>query len=1126
MKKKYIWAIITVFVLNFLLPLWSAHYVLAEDQGTGLQTILKMDNLSISAKPTVSESQVEWQIHYERTAGSANDFQRLKMRLLINGEEQAFPSQNGWEELSENWIAEKSFAKESKGNISFITDANTKQLQVEVQLDQADSAVGDKESIIQNVLESKYQGPFEITLPDFPIKEKNLEINNGNQTTESTISTSSSSEEALKSEDETKNTSTVESGSNQLMTLIPYSQPVQTLLAEGQRIYQDLFDYADNQKGKYPAHGTNNYSNSRISQYVKNFNYGSNSEHSPATDSSNNQGYQGVADILGNTLSFDEGYHFYTNGENTNSGVYTKKTVTPTTDPNKFNVQVDVVGGASKVVTPIDIALVIDKSGSMNEIVSGTGSTKFQLLQNAVDAFASNLLDDSGSVRIGLTSFQSTSSTTSGKPISGISKFGSTGFTSNKNSLMQHAILKDTPVGGTPTYLGVEAGIKLLTDSTYGARSNAKKVLIVLTDGKPTFWPQLFWNGKYASINDASKNPYNTSYDRYTGYSYDGNGSEGSIVIPYTYNNTSGGINQFLASQDPNNQITNRYSIAFGFTGDNDIKNMLGNIGTFYDASNASTISTVLENIRRDILNYNSYIDDGQLSDSMSEYVNIVDGETSFSSIQLLTNNGSKTLKVIPSSDTTNYPAYAANIQGGWDASSNKFLFTNMNLGSADGIVQNGFRLNYQVQLKEGYRDGKFYPANGPTFANGRTYSHSLGFAVPSIRSETFSINVEKIWQGDSKYLELRKDITLQLQQKIGNSGDWKNVDGQTVMIAASATGDALKGKFSNLPAVSIKEKSDGSLDYQQIYYRVIESNRVPGYKDPVIAPNDGITIDSTNKNVTITNTLMTTNLDFTKVDEAGKALNGAEFTLYRKVNGNPQEFNRITNPTDGKFRFENLPIGEYILKETVTPSGFSTRADAEFSVKDSASGTPSITVTKGSLDDDSSKDGNQLLNQLIPFTLAIVKQDAQSNKKLENVSFSLSDKNTGNEVATMKTGTDGTGHFLDGNQNPLKLETGKTYVIKETDTLDGYILDKRPIEVTVNADGSLTVTRDGKPYENYSKENQEIQVRIDNQKKGLLPSTGGNGSKMFIIFAGACLVLALALSGVYIYRNWKEVHR
>lgn len=1111
----------------------NVHSVFTQEQNTSIQTIVKTDHLSVNVKPTVSENQIQWQVDYERTAQTDGNFQRMKLRLWVNGKVSSFPNQNSWEALDDNWFGESKFAKEGKGSLSFVTDTTTVKLQLEVQLDQADSAEGKKETVVQNVLESKYQGPFDLRIPVSENKENNT--NNTTDTQSSSDSQSTSSQVDNKKDTSAEDSATDTSSkayNDQPIILSNYSQSAAVLLADGQRIYRDLFDYTNDAQGTYPTHWTKNYLDNTSSQYIYNFNYGSNSTHSPA----NNQGYTGVSDILGNALNFNEGYHFYQNGNNSNSGVYTKKTVAPTTDPNTFDVQVDVVGGASAVVTPIDIAFVVDRSGSMREYtnVQKPNSpwwgpqyyTRFELLRNAMDTFASNLLDSSGNVRIGLASFQSDSSGSS--PFADISKFGSSGFTSDKNKLMGHAILTSAPmtsapIGGTPTYLGVEAGIKLLTDPTYDARPNAKKVLIVLTDGLPTYWPVLSNGSKYADINDGASKTSSSTYDRYTGTrgKYDGNGTENNVRSA-TYTSTSSGIDQFLNSVDATGQLKDKYAIAFGFSGDTDVKNMLANIGTFYNASDAGTISTILENIRRNILNYNSYIDDGQLSDPMSEFVNVVDGKTSVSAIQLITNNGLKSLKITPSSDEDNYPAYAANIKGGWDSSLNKFFFTNMNLGSADGIVQNGFRLKYQVQLKEGYRDGKFYPANGPTFANGRTYSHSLGFAVPSIRSETFSINVEKIWQGDSKYSGLRKDITLQLQQKIGNSGDWKNVDGQTVMIAASATGDALKGKFSNLPAVSIKEKSDGSLDYQQIYYRVIESNRVPGYKDPVIAPNDGITIDSTNKNVTITNTLMTTDVEFTKVDEAGKALNGAEFTLYRKVGGNPVEMQRINNPTNGKFHFASLPIGDYVLKETQTPTGFATRDDVAFTVQDSSSGKPTINVTTGSLDDDSSSDGNQIVNHLLPFSLSILKQDTQSKQTIAGVTFSLSEKGTNKEVSTLATDANGMGQFFDSNNNPLKLVTGKTYVIKETKGQDGYVLDNRTIEVTVNANGSLTVTRDGEPYKNYSKENQEIQVRIDNQKKGLLPSTGGKGRSIFVIFAFACFVLAIAISGVYFYRNRK----
>ncbi|EAC2685196.1 LPXTG cell wall anchor domain-containing protein [Listeria monocytogenes] len=506
----------------------------------------------------------------------------------------------------------------------------------------------------------------------------------------------------------------------------------------------------------------------------------------------------------------------------------------------------------------------------------------------------------------------------------------------------------------------------------------------------------------------------------------------------------------------------------------------------------------------------------------MSEFVNVVDGKTSVSAIQLLTNNGLKSLKITPSSDEDNYPAYAANIKGGWDSSLNKFFFTNMNLGSADGIVQNGFRLNYQVQLKEQYRNGKFYPTNGPTYANGRTYEQSLGFAIPSVRSETLSIGVAKIWDGDSSYTDLRKDVTFQLQQKVGNSGSWTDVTGQSITIPFNASGDALNGTFSGLSAVSITQNADGSANYQKVFYHVVEKNRIPGYKAPVVTQDSGVSIDSTNKNVTVTNSLMTTDVDFTKVDEAGKALNGAEFTLYRKVGGNPVEMQRINNPTNGKFHFASLPIGDYVLKETQTPTGFATRDDVAFTVQDSSSGKPTINVTTGSLDDDSSSDGNQIVNHLLPFSLSILKQDTQSKQTIAGVTFSLSEKGTNKEVSTLATDANGMGQFFDSNNNPLKLVTGKTYVIKETKGQDGYVLDNRTIEVTVNANGAITVTRDGQNYSDYSNKDQVIKVTINNQKKGLLPSTGGKGRSIFVIFAFACFVLAIAISGVYFYRNRK----
>lgn len=1119
MKKTYIWGILAVFVLNILLPMLNVHSVFTQEQNTSIQTIVKTDHLSVNVKPTVSENQIQWQVDYERTAQTDGNFQRMKLRLLVNGKVSSFPNQNSWEALDDdNWFGESKFAKEGKGSLSFVTDTTTKELQLEVQLDQADSAEGKKETVVQNVLESKYQGPFDLKIPTKTEKSDSktqisTEISAGedsqesiSNSSESTVTSSSSELEDSSSQSDASNFGSLGVNIRSLMTTrAAYS-------------YTDPFTYTNQDGNQYPTLFTNQYlKNGEIfnnnADKIRNFDYGASHDNPKTTN------------VISGNQNFLNGYHTYYNLKNpnsTDSAILTKKTISPTTNPNEFNVQVDVVGGASEIKKPVDVVFVIDKSGSMAQDVNGNNITngannsnsKWQILKRTLTSFAGGLLTSDNDIRMSVVGF---GSDVRNSVWAESSKFSGSSFTTNSSQLLNNTIVTTNPGNsGTPTYLGVDLGAKVLTDE---GRSNAEKYLIVLTDGVPTFYAQNNKGISSANLTSSrNKNHYSLASGNFKG---DGNTSYPTETINYVQNQIYS--NSAMAS-------VVKYGIGFGTKNDNDVAKVLtaiagGDSNRVLNANSNNDLQNALELIKRDITGYTDSFQLGTLSDPMSPYVDLVGDSTSVKLSALsLTKGFPSVLSVIPDTDES-FPDYAEMIKENKVVSSQdgttSIQLSQMNLGAVDNN-RHGIRINYTVQLKPEYRDGKFYLANGPTSAKAFNYNSAVGFAVPSIRSETFSINVEKIWKGDSKYLELRKDITLQLQQKIGNSGDWKNVDGQTVMIAASATGDALKGKFSNLPAVSIKENSDGSLDYQQIHYRVIESNRVPGYKDPVIAPNDGITIDSPNKNVTITNTLMTTNLDFTKVDEAGKALNGAEFTLYRKVNGNPQEFNKITNPTDGKFRFENLPIGEYILRETVTPSGFSTRADAEFSVKDSAYVTPSITVTKGSLDDDSSKDGNQLLNQLIPFTLAIVKQDAQSNKKLENVSFSLSDKNTGNEVATMKTGADGTGQFFDSNNNPLKLVTGKTYVIKETKGQDGYVLDNRTIEVTVNANGAITVTRDGQNYSDYSNKDQVIKVTINNQKKGLLPSTGGKGRSIFVIFAFACFVLAIAISGVYFYRNRK----
>ena len=71
------------------------------------------------------------------------------------------------------------------------------------------------------------------------------------------------------------------------------------------------------------------------------------------------------------------------------------------------------------------------------------------------------------------------------------------------------------------------------------------------------------------------------------------------------------------------------------------------------------------------------------------------------------------------------------------------------------------------------------------------------------------------------------------------------------------------------------------------------------------------------------------------KVDENEDPLEGAEFTLYKDVDGTPVEITRVVVSGDKNdvFSFYGLDDGDYTLSETKTPDGYNTIADIDFTI-------------------------------------------------------------------------------------------------------------------------------------------------------------------------------------------------
>ncbi|MFR2088356.1 MAG: hypothetical protein ACLS4N_09695 [Streptococcus thermophilus] len=269
-------------------------------------------------------------------------------------------------------------------------------------------------------------------------------------------------------------------------------------------------------------------------------------------------------------------------------------------------------------------------------------------------------------------------------PFTKIGKFSSnSSFTSNYTQLLNSSIYTPTAaprLSGTPTFLGVDAGYKMLSDATYGARSDSVKILIVLTDGEPTFWN----SGSYTSLSkDSGKSP--TDYDYFSTSNYSGNG----VKSESNYTSTINFVNQ-RANANPG---VSKYSIGISTVNDSGIKSVLkalGPDGTF-EASNQQDLVDALDKIRTSI---SKSIQKGSLIDPMSQYVTL-----NTNSIQTYD------LKV----DSNSISATGSNRSVKTD--NNQISIDNLSIGKNEGV-----RVEYTVSLKQQYWDGQFHPANGTTY--------------------------------------------------------------------------------------------------------------------------------------------------------------------------------------------------------------------------------------------------------------------------------------------------------------------------------------------------------------------------------------------------------------------------
>lgn len=901
--------------------------------------------------------------------------------------------------------------------------------------------------------------------------------------------------------------------------------PITTVLAEESYSinYNDPYHYdKDELEGtQLPKDGTNQYNNRYSKDTVGNFNFDTEDRLDTVTGAS----YHKTTQLLNNSPSFEGGYHEYHDAAK-NASVFTKKIVKPTTNPNVFDIQLDVISGQKTEKEKIDIAFVFDKSGSMNNSAingkspnswSYKSPSRWEVLNDSFSSFLDQYIPSNElgtyDVEFAMSSFYSQKIKSWERPTVDYAVYENRNlYSKDKYAIRNHPILKIKPSGGTPTFLGEVVGTDLISNPNYRntERNGAKKVLIYITDGQPTFDGTSNFKGTnsltYQGI-DYYQNPYWGSKETGFGYVekyylgdnklYDGNGT--SSEFNYILNNRP--------SVPPNTPKIMKYAIGIGneVSKFGPVLNAIGPDspeGGYQITTNIETqLSKVFKEIEQDINNSVSSISNGTIIDEMSEFVTLK--EDSIRNYDLTLKNG----KLNQVGERT---------KDNLSISENMIQVNNLSLdGTQDSSM--GYRLTYQVELKNEFRNNHFYPANKPTYLFDMNNPQGIGFAVPSIKSNLRNISVEKEWIGNEA---VKPTINLHLK-----------ADGTIVDTAVLKNGET-KYTFKNQPVVSQTGKTINYEIEEEISY--LTNSPEITYQSEVTGDSDrGFKI--TNRPIadfSATKTASTKELKpnetFSYEIQVKNTVNGSLLENLQVTDTMPEGIEIISQP-----KLNDIPTGEYnkesfnlVIPKLEGDQIATIQVDVQ--VKSEASEGKKINkaVILDPKEPDKPKEPTAEVEVIRQSNILLRKIDFETNTKvLSGAEFELYKKDTNGETLVAKYKTDDSGVV----RIPA-IKTGK-YLIKEIKAPENYDLLTKPIVLDLTSTGKLSLQDSLSGYVELKQVDQmnEFQITVKNKEvqpdPGILPETGGFGNGKTVLVASLLIGSSILLMLIFFLnqrRRWR----
>lgn len=653
-----------------------------------------------------------------------------------------------------------------------------------------------------------------------------------------------------------------------------------------------------------------------------------------------------------------------------------RKFAKETTTPGLFDVYLNARGNVQKDITPLDLVLVVDWSGSMND------NDRIGEVKIGVDRFV-DTLSDSGitdKINMGYVGYSSDGYNYS----NGTVQMGS--FDSVKNQVK--SITPSWTNGGTFTQKGLrDAGDMLSVPNGH------KKVIVLLTDGVPTFSYKVqrvhaqpsndYYGTQFSNTQDQ---PGNTSRIARSYYAPDQNNQ--SRRIDSTFIAT---IGEAMALKERGIEIHGlgiqlQSDPAAGLSKAEVESRMRQMVSAdekgdlYYESADHAT--DISEYLAKKAVQISATVSNGQINDPIAE--------------PFIYQPGTLSVKSVGTNPTTVTPTIS--IDGNTIKSNQIYL-------GKDQEIQ----IHYQVRIQtenEDFQPNFWYQMNGRTTFQPSIDTDELAeFGIPSAKAPGVNLHIKKLWEEFDNNPANRPDqVTFEIQRNhTTDAAAWKNGYIRITKPAKDTANSWERADVDKLSANSgesyheILSLPQYNNQGQAFSYQTIKELPVPGY--------DSQQIDA----LTWKNTKQFTPLDLkiTKNSSTGeKDLIGAVF----KLTGDSID-TLLTDNGDGTYSLpENVKLQKemtYTLTETKAPEGHELSKKTTWEIKIASDGTVTIdgkTVT-------TSDDTIQLTieNPFVEIPIAVRKYTMQGTGKemnLKGAAFALQKKEANGAYQPMDSQT------------------------------------------------------------------------------------------------------------------------